>query len=101
MLAFSLGISAQKHYVVIMKEGFEAPVIRNRVKNADREQQNNGNKPERSESGLKKFLELNSTSYWDTYKLLGYCYVSQGKEKEALELVNTLMEKIHPDSKGL
>ncbi len=53
-----------------------------------------------AEKWLKKSLELNSTSYWDTYELLGYCYVSQGKKQDALKLVNTLMQKIHPDSKA-
>jgi hypothetical protein len=47
ILASSLGLSAQKKYVVIMKDGFEAPVLRKRTVNADREQQNIGNKPER------------------------------------------------------
>jgi TolB-like protein/Flp pilus assembly protein TadD len=51
-------------------------------------------------SWLEKSLELNSTSYWDTYELLAYCYVSQGRKQDALKLVNTLMQKIHPDSRA-
>jgi TolB-like protein/Flp pilus assembly protein TadD len=53
-----------------------------------------------AENWLKKSLELNATSYWDTYELLAYCYVSQGKKQDALKLVNTLMQKIHPDSRA-
>jgi TolB-like protein/Flp pilus assembly protein TadD len=53
-----------------------------------------------AESWLEKSLELNSTSYWDTYELLAYCYVCQGRKQEALKLVNTLMQKIHPDSRA-
>jgi TolB-like protein/Flp pilus assembly protein TadD len=51
-------------------------------------------------SWLEKSLELNSTSYWDTYELLAYCYVSQGRQKDALKLVNSLLQKIHPDSRA-
>ena len=53
-----------------------------------------------AESWLEKSLELNSTSYWDTYELLAYCYVSQGRKQDALKLVNTLLQKIHPDSRA-
>jgi TolB-like protein len=51
-------------------------------------------------SWLEKSLALNGTSYWDTYELLGYCYVSQGKNQETLKLVNTLLQKVHPDSRA-
>ena len=53
-----------------------------------------------AESWLEKSLELNSTSYWDTYELLAYCYVSQGRKQDALKLANTLLQKIHPDSRA-
>ena len=49
---------------------------------------------------LEKSLELNNTSYWDTYELLAYCYVSQGRNQDALKLVNTLLQKVHPDSRA-
>lgn len=54
----------------------------------------------KAENWLEKSLELNGTSYWDTYELLAYCYVSQGRKQDALKLVNTLMQKVHPDSRA-
>jgi TolB-like protein/Flp pilus assembly protein TadD len=51
-------------------------------------------------SWLEKSLELNGTSYWDTYELLAYCYVRQGRKQDALKLVNTLLQKVHPDSRA-
>lgn len=52
-----------------------------------------------AESWLEKSLELNAISYWDTYELLAYCYVSQGREKEALDLVPALLQKVRLDSR--
>ncbi len=52
-----------------------------------------------AERWLEKSLELNGTSYWDTYELLAYCYVSQGRKQDALKLVNTMLQKVQPDSR--
>ncbi|HLO60241.1 MAG TPA: tetratricopeptide repeat protein [Bacteroidales bacterium] len=54
----------------------------------------------KAESWLEKSLELNSTSYWDTYEMLGYCYVCQGKKQEATQLIHDLLSKVNPDSRA-
>jgi len=50
-------------------------------------------------SWLEKSLELNATSYWDTYELLAYCYVCQGRKQDALNLVTNMLQKFQPDSR--
>ena len=52
-----------------------------------------------AESWLEKSLELNAISYWDTYEWLAYCYVSQGRNEDALNLVNTMLQNMQPDSR--
>jgi TolB-like protein/Flp pilus assembly protein TadD len=52
-----------------------------------------------AESWLEKSLELNATSYWDTYEMLAYCYVSQGRKQDALKLVATMLQNMEPDSR--
>ena len=52
-----------------------------------------------AESWLEKSLELNATSYWDTYELLAYCYVCQGRKQDALKLVTSMLQKLQPDSR--
>jgi TolB-like protein/Flp pilus assembly protein TadD len=54
----------------------------------------------KAESWLEKSLELNSTSYWDTYEMLAYSYVCQGKKQEAMKLVLDLLSKVNPDSRA-
>jgi TolB-like protein/Tfp pilus assembly protein PilF len=53
-----------------------------------------------AEKWLEKSLSLNATSYWDTYELLAYCYASQGRNREALELVDKLMKNVQLDSRA-
>ena len=53
-----------------------------------------------AESWLKKSLDLNATSYWDTYEQLAYCYVAQGRRQEALNLVTTMLQNVHHDSRA-
>jgi len=52
-----------------------------------------------AESWLEKSLEINSTSYWDTYEMLAYCYVCRGRKQDALELITTMLQKLQPDSR--
>ena len=52
-----------------------------------------------AQSWLEKSLDLNATSYWDTYEWLAYTYVSQGRKQEALDLVNTMLQKFQLDSR--
>jgi len=52
-----------------------------------------------AESWLEKSLELNPSSYWDTYELLAYCYISDGRKEDALKLITTMLKNVRPDSR--
>ncbi|HTF18575.1 MAG TPA: tetratricopeptide repeat protein [Chryseolinea sp.] len=52
-----------------------------------------------AESWLEKSLELNNSSYWDTYETLGYCYVSRGDPAKARALVLVMLANMPLDSR--
>jgi TolB-like protein/Tfp pilus assembly protein PilF len=52
-----------------------------------------------AESWLEKSLELNATSHWDTYEMLAYTYLSQGRKEDALKLVTAMLQNMQPDSR--
>lgn len=51
-----------------------------------------------AELWLEKSLELN-VNFWDTYEHLAYCYISQGRKQDALNLVTNMLQNMPPDSR--
>jgi tetratricopeptide (TPR) repeat protein len=51
-----------------------------------------------AESWLEKALELSPT-FWDTYEHLSYCYISQGRKQDALNLVTSMLQNVPPDTR--
>ncbi|HMG90317.1 MAG TPA: tetratricopeptide repeat protein [Chryseolinea sp.] len=54
---------------------------------------------QQAESWLEKSLELNATSHWDTYEMLAYTYLSQGRKQDARKLVTEMLQNMQPDSR--